>query len=112
MSVLEPQDRVLGERAVIDGKAPLVLGQVGQRRVGLGQQGLRVPPDQVALGERAPRAVLAAQADRDTFQEEGAEGEGLRECPVHRAVLGQTGGLLVNDPLQLGVDVETRAESP
>ena len=126
-TVLEAEDRVLGQRAVVDGELDLRRRHVGQGRVGQGQPGLGVPPDQVALGEGAAGAVLAAQAHGNAVHEEGAEGQGLGECPVHRPVLlpgarssrpgsssawdgcGSPGGTVVILPRDLAQDRPRRA---
>ena len=39
------------------------------------------------VGEGAPFNVLAAQPDVDALLHEGAERHGLRQCPVHLALL-------------------------
>ena len=55
------------------------------RRVGL--TGLHIVEDVVPVGERAPLGVLAGQADRDPFDEQGRKGERLGLAPVDPALL-------------------------
>ena len=69
--------------------------------------GARLVVDQhgVALTEGPPSGVLSGQAHRDPVEEEGADGQGLAEGPVHLA-LGQLLVALGELAHQLGVQGE------
>ena len=66
---------------------------------------LIVDEGRVAMGERAPAGVLAAEAHRDALRQQGAHGEGLTQSPVHLAAGPHLvpGGELV---AQLGMHAE------
>jgi hypothetical protein len=59
------------------------------------------------MGEGAATAVLPAQAHGHSFAQQGGEGQGFAQGPVHGLLPGQAFTLLLQDALQLGMDAET-----
>ncbi len=84
VAVVEAEHRRLGQHAVVDAEPRLVRFDVVERDVDL--LGLGVEPGGVAVGEGAADAVLAAETDRGSLEQQGAEGQQLGERPVHRAL--------------------------
>ena len=81
VAVLEPDDRVFGERAVVDLERGARLRQRLQRHVHPAVVG--VVEDRVPVAERAALDVLAGQADADAVGQNRGERQLLGGRPVH-----------------------------
>ena len=105
VAVIEPEHRRLRQHAVVDAESRLIGFDVVERDIDLLVLG--VEPRRVAVGEGASHAVLAAETNRSSLNQQGAEGQQLAKRPVDRAPLLDGLQLLRQSPADLAVELKT-----